>query len=149
MGMEKNCMIKIHRDIIVADVLYGCETWSLILREERRVRVFKNRVLGTIFGPTREGVTVEWRKLHNEKLHDLYSSPNNVRLVKSRRMWWERHVVCMGKSRVVCRVLVRKHEGKRPLERPWCRWDINNKIDLQGVECGGVDWIELAQDRDR
>ena len=98
-------------------VLYGCETWSLTLREERRPRVFENRVL-RIFGRKREEVTGEWRKLHNEELNDLYSLPNIVRVVKSRRMRWAGHVARMGEDRGVHRVLVGKPEGKRPLGRP-------------------------------
>jgi len=103
-------------------VLYGCETWSLTLREGRRLRVFENRVLRNIFGPKRDEVTGEWRKLHNEKLSDLYSLPNIVRVVKSRRMRWAGHVARMGEGRRVRRVLVGKPEGKRPLGRPRRRW---------------------------
>ena len=106
-----------YRTIILPVVLYGCETWSLTLREERRLRVFENRVLRRIFGPKRDEVTGVWRKLHNEELRDLYSLPNNVRVVKS-RMRWVRHVARMGKGRGVHRVLVAKNEGKRPLGRP-------------------------------
>jgi len=94
-------------------VLYGFETWSLTLREERRLRVFENRVLRKVFGPKRDVVTGEWRKLHNEELNDLYSLPNIVRVVKSRRMRWAGHVAHMGKDRGVHRVLV-----GRPLGRP-------------------------------
>ena len=83
---DKNLKIKIYRTIILPVVLYGCETWSLILREERRLRMFENRVLRTVFGPKRDEVTGEWRKLHNEELGDLYTLPNIVRVVKSRRM---------------------------------------------------------------
>jgi len=97
-------------------VLYGCETWSLTLREERRLRVFENGVLRRIFGPKRDEATREWRKLHNEELNDLYSSPNTVRVIKS-RMGWAGHVACMGKRRGVYRVLVGKPEGKRTLGR--------------------------------
>ena len=79
--------------------MYGCETWSLTLREERRLRVFENRVLRRIFGPKRDGVTGEWRKLHNEELNDLYSSPNIFRMVKSRRMRWAGHVARMTERR--------------------------------------------------
>ena len=82
--LSKNLKIKIYRTIILPVVLYGCETWSLILREERRLRVFENRVLRRVFGPKRDEVTVEWRKLHNEELNDLYPLPNIVRVVKSR-----------------------------------------------------------------
>ena len=86
--LSKNLNIKIYRTIILPFVLYGCETWSLTLREEHRLRVFENRVLRRIFGSKRDGVTGEWRKLHNEELNDLYSSPNIVRLIISRRMRW-------------------------------------------------------------
>ena len=97
----------------------------------------------------RDEVTGEWRKLHNEELSDLYSLPNIVRVVKSRRMRWAGHVARMGKGRGVHRVLVGKPEGKRPLGRPRRRWEDNIKMDLQevGRSCG--DWMELAQDRDR
>jgi hypothetical protein len=99
-------------------VLYGCETWSLTLREERRLRVFENRVLRRIFGPKRDEVTEEWRKLHNEELNDLYSSPNIVRVIKSRRMRWAGYVARMGEGRGVYRLLVGKPEGKRPIGGP-------------------------------
>jgi hypothetical protein len=98
-------------------VLDGCETWALTLREERRLRVFANRVLRRVFGPERDEVTGEWRKLHNEELNDLYSLPNIVRVVKSRRMRWAGHVARMGEDRGVHRVLVGKSEGNRPLGR--------------------------------
>ena len=102
-----------------------------------------------IFGPKRDEVTGEWRKLHNEELNDLYCSPNIVRVIKSRRMRWAGHLARMGESRGVYRVLVGKSEGKRPLGRPRRRWEDSIKMDLQEVGCGGMDWIELAQDRDR
>ena len=93
--------IKIYRTIILPVVLYGCETWSLTLREEHRLRVFENRVLRRIFGPRRDGVTVDWRKLHNEELNDLYSSSNIVQVIKSRRMRWAGHVARMEEGRGV------------------------------------------------
>ena len=136
------------RIIILPVVLYGCETWSLTLREERRLRVYENRMLKIVFVPKRDEVTGEWRKLHNEELNDLYSLPNTVRVVKSRGMRWEGHVAHIGEDRGVQRVLVGKPEGKRPLGRPRRRWEDNIELDLQ--EVGGVrgDWISLAQDRD-
>ena len=128
--------------------LYGCETWSLTLRKERKLRVFENRVLRTVFGPKKDEVTGEWRKLHNEELSDLYSLPNIVRVVRSRRMRWAGHVTLMGEGRGVHRILVGKPEGKRLLGRPRCRWNDNIKMDVQ--EMGGVcgDWMELVQDRE-
>ena len=106
------------------------------MRKERRFKVFKNRVLRGIFWPRRDEVTREWRKLHNEELNDLNSSPNIVRVINSRRRWPE-HVARMGERRGVCRVLVGKPEGKRPLGRPRRRWEDNMKMDLQKVRCGG------------
>jgi hypothetical protein len=90
--LSKNTKIKIYRTIVLPVVLYGCETWSLTLREEHRLRVSENRVLRKIFGPKRDEVTGEWGRLHNEELNDLYSSPNIIRLSKSRRMRWVGHV---------------------------------------------------------
>ena len=129
-------------------VLYGCETWSLTLREKRRLRVFENRVLRRVFGPKRDEVTGEWRKLHNEELNDLYSLPNIVRVVTSRRMRWAGHVTRMGEDRGVHRVLVGNPEEKRPLGRPRRRWEDNIKMDLQEVAGSRGNWMELAQDRD-
>jgi len=119
------------------------------LREERKLRVFENMVLRRIFGPRRDDVTGEWRKLHNEELSDLYSSPNMMRVIKSRRMRWAGHVARMGGERGTYRVLVGKLEGKTPLGRPRHRWVDNIRMDLQEVGYGSVDWIGLAQDRDR
>ena len=106
-------------------------------------------VLRRIFGPRRDEVMGEWSRLHNEELNDLYSSPNIVRVIKSRRMRWAGHVARMGEEGWVYRVLVGKPEGKRPLGRPRRRWVDNIRMDLQEVECGYMDWIGLAQDRDR
>jgi hypothetical protein len=105
-------------------------------------------VLRRVFGPKRDEVTGEWRKLHNEELSDLYSLHNIVRVVKSRKMRWAGHVARM-EYRGVHKVLVGKPEGKRSLGRPRRRWEDNIKMDLQEVGGGGGDWMELAQDRDR
>jgi len=121
----------------------------LTLREERNLRVFEKMVLRRIYGPRRDEVTGEWRRLHNEKLNDLYSSSNIVRLIKSRRMRWAGHVARMGEERGVYRILVGKPEGKRPPGRPRCRWVDNIRMDLQEEGCRYMDWIGLAQDRDR
>jgi hypothetical protein len=125
--------------IILTVVFYGCETWSLTLREECRLRVFENRVLREVFGPKRDEVTGEWRQLHNEELNDMYSLPNIVRMVKSRRIRWARHVARMGEDRCVYRVLVGKPEGKKPLGIPRRRWEDNLKMDLQEVGVGRGD----------
>jgi hypothetical protein len=109
--------VKIYKTLIMPFILYGCETWSFTLREEHRLRVLENRVLRRIFGPKRDEVTAEWRKLHIEELHILYSSPNIIRQIKSRRMRWVGHMVCMGEERNVYRVLMGKPEGKR--ETTW------------------------------
>jgi hypothetical protein len=119
------------------------------LKEERRLRVFENRVLRRIFGPKRDEEKGEWRKLHNEELNGLYSLPNMVRVIKSISSRWAGHVARMGEGRCVYRVLVGKPKGKRPLGRPRRRWEDNVRMDLQEVGCGCDDWIGLAQDRDR
>ena len=106
-----------------------------------------NMVLRRIFGPRRDEVTGEWRRLHKEELNGLYSSPNIVRVIKSRRMRWAGHVAHMGEERGAYGVLVGKPEGKRPLGRPRHRW-VDIRMDLQEVGCGHVDWSGLAQDRD-
>ena len=111
--------------------VYGCETWSLTLREGSRLRVFENRVLRIIFGPKRDEVTREWRKLHNEELSDPCCSPNILRVIKSRIMRWVVHVARVGERRGVYRILVWKPEGKRPLGRPRHRWESNIKMNLQ------------------
>jgi hypothetical protein len=98
--LSSNVKVKIYKTIILPVVLYGYETWSLTLREEHRLRVFENRVLRRIFGPKRDEVTVEWRKLQSEELHNLYLSPD-IRQVKSRRMRWAGHVARMGENRKV------------------------------------------------
>jgi len=140
--------MKIHRTTILSVVLYGYETWSITLTEERRLRLFENRVLRRIFGlKTGEG-TGEQRRLHNEELYVLYSSPNISRVIKSRRMRWAGNVACMGDSRGTYRVLVWRPGRKKTLGRPSRRWENNTKINLQEVGWG-MDWIDLAQHRIR
>jgi hypothetical protein len=143
--LSKKLKIRIYKTIILPVVLYGCETWSLTLRKKHRV----NRVLRRIFGPKRDEVTGEWRKLHNKELHDLYSSPSIMRIIKSRRIRWAGHVARMGENRNAYRLLVGKPEGKRPLGRPRRRWVDNIRLDLGEVGWGDVDWIDLAKDRNR
>jgi len=117
------------------------------LREERRLRVFENRMFRRIFGPKRNEVKGEWRKLRNEELNDVYCSLSTVRVIKSRRMRWAGHLTRMLERGGVYRV--GKPEGKRPLGRPRRRWEDNINMGLQEVGCGSMDWIELDQDRDR
>jgi hypothetical protein len=115
------------------------------LGEEHRLRVFENRVLRKIFGPKREENGL-WRKLHNDELHSLHSSPNIIRVIKSRRMTWSGHVARMGEGRDVYRILVGRPECKRPLERPRRRWEDNIKMDLSEIGIDGANWTKLAQD---
>jgi hypothetical protein len=123
-----NNFSKIHRNIILPVVLFSCEIWSLTAREECRLRVFENRVLRRIFGPKRDEVTGEWRRLHNKELYALYSSPNIIRVIKSRRLKWAGLVACMGERRGAYRVLMEKPEG-----RPRRKWEDNIKMDLRDV----------------
>jgi hypothetical protein len=111
--ISKKLKTNIRKTVILPAVLCGCETWSLTLGEVHRLRVFENRVLRRIFGPKREE-DGSWKKLHNDDLHNLYSSPNIVRVIKSRRMRWAEHVARMGEGRGVYRVLVGRSEWKRP-----------------------------------
>jgi hypothetical protein len=111
--------------------------------------VFEKRVLRRIFGPKKDEVIQEWRKLHNEELNDLYALPNIVRVIKSRRMRWAGQVQRTREKRGVYRLLVGKPEEKGPLGRPRRRREYNIKMDLQEVGCEGMDWIDVAQDRDR
>ena len=123
--LSKKLKVKTYKTIILPVVLYGCETWSLTLREEHRLRVFENKLLRKIFGAKKDEITREWRKLHNAELHALYSSPNIDRNLKSRRLRWAGYVASMEQSRNAYRVLVGKPEGKRPLGRPRRRWEDN------------------------
>jgi hypothetical protein len=139
--------IKIYKTIILPLVLYGCETWSFTLREEHTLGVFENRVLRGIFGPKRNEVTGEWKKLHNGELHNLYSSRDIIRQIKSRRMRWAGHVARMGEGRNVYRVLVGKPEGKKPFGRPKRRWVDGIKMDLREIGWGvwsGFTWLRIG-----
>ncbi|KAJ4433934.1 hypothetical protein ANN_16253 [Periplaneta americana] len=146
--LSKNLKVRIYKTVILPVVLHGCESWTFTLREEHRLRVFENKVLRKIFGSKRDEVTGEWRKLHNTELHALYSSPDVIRDIKSRRLRWAGHVARMGESRNAYRVLVGP-EGKRPLGRPRRRWEDNIKLDLREVGYDDREWINLAQDRDQ
>jgi hypothetical protein len=117
--------------------------------EEHRLRVFENRVLRRIFGPKRDEVTEDWRKLHNEELHNLYSLPNIIRTIKSRRMRWEGHVTQMRTKSNAFGILVGKPEKKKSLGRPRRRWVDNVKIDLREIGWDGMDWIDLARNREQ
>ena len=129
--------IKIYKTIILPVVLYSCETCSLTLREESRLRVFENRILRRIFGPKRDE-NVEWRRLHNEELHSLYRSPNIVRVIKSRRLRWTGHVARIEERRSAFKMLTGKSTGKRPLGRPRRRWENNIRMNLEeiGINAG-------------
>jgi hypothetical protein len=142
--LSRNVKVKIYKPIILPVVLYGCEIWSLTLREEHRLKAFENRIL-RIFGPKRDEVTGEWRKLHNEELHNLYSSPDIIRK-KSRRMRWAEHVARMEEESKVYKVLVGKPEGKRPLERPRHRWEVGIRRDLMEIDWGwsGFNWLRTG-----
>jgi hypothetical protein len=131
-----NVKVKIYKTVILPVVLYGCETWSLTSTEEHRLRVFENRVLRRIFGPKRDEVTGEWRKLHSGELHNLHSSPDIIRQIKSRRMRWPGLVARMGEGRNVYRVLVGKPVRKRPLGRPRRRWGNGIRMDLREIGWG-------------
>jgi hypothetical protein len=140
--------IKIYRATILSVVLCGCATWSLTLRDEHRLRVFKNRVLRKSFGHKRDKDTEEWRRLHNEEVLDLYSSPNIFQVIKSSRMRWAGYVVRRVERSGTYRVLVGTPKGKRPIGRPRHRWEDNIKIDLQEM-VWGMDWIDLTETRGR
>jgi hypothetical protein len=125
--LSKIIKIKLYRTIILTVVLYGCGTWSLTLRGVCRLRVLENGVLRRIFGPKRDEVTVDWRKLHHEELNDLHSSPSIVRVIKSRKMRWAGHVARMGEEGCLQR-LGGGDQGKRPLGRPRRRWENINLL---------------------
>jgi hypothetical protein len=146
--LSKNAKVRLYKTLILPLALWGYETWSLTLKEEHRLRVFENRVLRRIFGPKKYEVTGGWRKLPNEKLHNLYSAKYNendqVMEDEMGRLcsmnWAKKHAY---------RILMGKSKGKRPLGRPRCGWVDNIIMDLREIGWGGMDWIDLAQDRDQ
>jgi hypothetical protein len=133
--ISKNLKIKIYKTLVLL----------VVLREGHRLRVFENRVLRRIFGPKREE-DGSWRKLHNDEPHSLYSSPNIVRVIKSRKMRWAGHVARMGEGRGVYRVFVGRPEGNRTMGRRRRRWEDNIKLDLREIRIDGANWIQLTQD---
>jgi hypothetical protein len=146
---SKNIKLKIYKTIILPVVLYGCENWSLTLREKQRLGVPENRVLRRISGQKRNEIKEGWRKLHNEELHSLYSLSNIIRITESRRMRWAGHVACMGAKRNAYRVLVGMPQGKGPLGRPRHISEDTIKMDLTEIGWGCMDWKNLAQNRDQ
>ena len=145
--LSKNLKIKIYKILILADVLYGCEAWSLTLRKEHMLRVFENRILRQIFGPKRD-VNEEWRRLHNEELHNLYRSPNIVRVIRSRRLRWVGHIARMEEVRSTFKILTGKSTEMRPLGRFRHRWEDNIRMGLKEIDINTRNWIGSAQDWD-
>ena len=141
--------IKIYKTIILLVVLYGCETWSLTLREECRLRVFENRILRRIFGPKRDE-NGEWRRLRNEEIHSLYRSPNIVWVNKSRRLRWADHVARLEAGMSAFKMLTcrPKAREKRSLGRPRRRWEDNIRNNLREVGFNTRNWVDSAQDRE-
>jgi len=137
--------------MILPVVLYGYETWSLILRQDHthRLRVFENRVRRRIIRRMREEAAGGWRRLRNEELYNMYNWPNIVRVIKSRNMRWVRNVARMGAMRNAYNILVGKPERKRPLGKPRRRWEYNIRIDLREIGLEGVDWMHLVQYTDQ
>jgi hypothetical protein len=144
--LGKNVKVRIYKTIILPVVLYMCGTWSLTLREELKLSVFENRVLRSLFCPKKDEVMGGWRKLHNEELHDLYSSPSIIRIIKLRKIRWTGHMVQMREKRNMYRFLVANPLGKRP-GRSRRRWVDNIKMDHVEVGWCGGDWIGVAQEQ--
>jgi hypothetical protein len=131
--LSSHILCKIYKTIILAVVLYGCEIYSLTLKEEHSLRVFENRALRRMSGPKREEVAGRWRRLHNEELYNLYASPNIIMVIKSRRMRWAENIAHVVQMRNAYKILVGKPEGKRPLRKPRRKWK------------DSIEWIEQAK----
>ena len=134
--------INVYKTIILSALLYGCETWSFILREECRIRVFENRILRRIFGPKRDD-NGEWRRVHS-----FYRSPNIVRVIKTRRLRWAGHIARMVEGRSALKILAGKPTGKRPSGSPRRRWEDNIRMDLEKIGVNAGIWVDSAQDMD-
>jgi hypothetical protein len=145
--LSKNVKIKIYRTIILPVVLYGCKAWSLTLKEECRLRVFENRVLKRIFGPKRGKVVREWKKLHNEELNDPYSVPHIIQVIKWRRMRLAGHVACVGEGEVLTGFWWGNLRERDLLEDPRIDGRIIIRWISQEVGWGGMEWIDLSQNR--
>jgi hypothetical protein len=145
--LSRNVKVKTYKTIILPVVLYGYAIWSLTLREEHRLRVFENRVLRRIFGPKRDEVRGEWRKLHNEELHNLYSSPNIIRQIKSRRMRWMGHVARMGEECV--QGLMGRQKERDHLQGQGLDGRIGSEWILERLTGGvyiGSSWLRIGTD---
>jgi hypothetical protein len=145
--LSRDVKVKIYKTIILPVVLYGCESWSLTQREEHRLRVFENRILRRIFGPKRDEVTGEWRKLYNEELHNLYSSPDIIRQVKSRQMRWAGHVARMGEERKVYNFWWESPKEKDHLEDQGVGGKMGSEWILGRLAWGvwtGFDWLRTG-----
>jgi len=146
--LSKRLKIRVYKTIILPVVLYGSEAWSLTLQDEKKFRVFENKILRKIFGAKRDEETGEWRTLHNEELHRLYNSPDIINVIKSRRLRWAGHVARMSEDRTAYKILIGKPNGKRPLGRPRRRWEDNIRMDLNEMGYEGREWRELALGRE-
>jgi hypothetical protein len=148
MAHEADSLVHVRTSWPLIGIVVPISFYNIVKHNVHKLRVFENRLL-RIYGPKRDGVTGEWRKLYDKELHNLYSLPSIIRIIKSRRMRWAGHVTRMVEKRNMYRLLVGKPEGKRPLGRPRHRWIDNVKIDLLDKGLSVVDWIGLAQDRYR
>jgi len=142
--ISRKLKLKIYRTAILPD---GCESWSTTLADEHKLRVFESKVLRKIYGPKRDEMTGEWRRLHNEEQQGLYDSPDVVKIMKSRRLRWAGHVARMGKKRRLYSILVGRPDGRRPLGRPIHRREDNIRRDLREVGVRDENWLDIAQDR--